>query len=88
VRAPGDGIVVRTGRLGGLGNAVVLSHGFGITTRYGHLGQIDVAPGQRVARGDALGAVGRSGRATGYHLHYEVRVDSQPADPLGYMLDR
>lgn len=88
VLAPGDGVVVHAGRLGQLGNAVVLSHGFGVTTRYGHLQEVDVTPGQRVARGALLGRVGRSGRATGYHLHYEVRVDRHPVDPLGYMLDR
>lgn len=88
VQAPGDGVVVHAGRLGQLGNAVVVSHGFGITTRYGHLSEIDVMPGQQVDRGAVLGRVGRSGRTTGYHLHYEVRVDRRPVDPLGYMLDR
>lgn len=88
VLAPGDGVVVHAGRLGQLGNAVVLSHGYGITTRYGHLGEVEVTPGQQVDRGAVLGRVGRSGRTTGYHLHYEVRVDRRPVDPLGYMLDR
>lgn len=88
VLAPGDGVVVHAGRLGQLGNAVVLSHGYGITTRYGHLGEVEVTPGQQVDRGAILGRVGRSGRTTGYHLHYEVRVDRRPVDPLGYMLDR
>ncbi|MGH9382070.1 MAG: peptidoglycan DD-metalloendopeptidase family protein [Thermoanaerobaculia bacterium] len=88
VQAPGDGVVVHAGRLGELGNAVVLSHGFGITTRYGHLSQVDVTPGQRIDRGTVIGQIGRSGRTTGYHLHYEVRVDRRPVDPFGYLLDR
>ena len=87
VLAPGDGVVIRAGRIGRLGNAVYISHGFGITTRYGHLSRILVKPGQVVHRGQEIGDVGRTGRATGYHLHYEVRVDRRPVNPLGYMLD-
>lgn len=87
VLAPGDGVVIRAGRIGRLGNAVYISHGFGITTRYGHLSRILVSPGDVVHRGEEIGDVGRTGRATGYHLHYEVRVDRKPVNPLGYMLD-
>lgn len=87
VQAPADGIVTRAGRIGGLGNAVYLSHGFGITTRFGHLARLSVEPGQRVKRGDPLGVVGSTGRATGYHLHYEVHVDGKPINPLAYILD-
>lgn len=87
VLAPGDGVVLRAGRIGGLGNAVYISHGFGITTRYGHMSRVLVKPGQIVHRGDEIGEVGRTGRATGYHLHYEVRVDRKPVNPLAYMLD-
>lgn len=88
VVAPADGIVTRAGRLGGLGNAVYLSHGFGLTTRYGHMSRLDVRPGQRVRRGDVIGYVGSTGRSTGYHLHYEVHVDGEAINPLGYLLDR
>ncbi|HEX9943213.1 MAG TPA: M23 family metallopeptidase [Thermoanaerobaculia bacterium] len=87
VRASADGVVVQAGVIGGLGQAVYVAHGFGVTTRYGHMSHIDVRPGQRVKRGDALGRVGNTGRSTGYHLHYEVRVDGDPVNPLAYILD-
>jgi murein DD-endopeptidase MepM/ murein hydrolase activator NlpD len=87
VRASADGIVMRAGNLGGLGNAIFVAHGFGITTRYGHLSKIEVRPGQRVKRGDVIGRVGNTGRSTGYHLHYEVRQDGDPVNPLVYILD-
>jgi len=88
VQAPAAGIVVEAGRVGGLGNAVYISHGYGVTTRYGHLSKIDVKPGQRIRRGDPIGRVGNSGKSTGYHLHYEVRIDGQAVNPIAYMLDR
>ncbi len=88
VLAPADGIVTRAGAVGGgLGNGVFVSHGFGVTTRYGHLSRVAVGPGQHVRRGDVLGYVGNTGRSTGYHLHYEVLVDGQAVNPLGYILD-
>ena len=87
VRASADGIVVRTGRIGQLGKAVYVSHGYGVTTRYAHLSSITVTPGQRVGRGDTVGQVGNTGRTTGYHLHYEVRVDGNAVNPLAYILD-
>jgi len=87
VVAPGDGVVIRAGRIGRLGNAIYISHGFGITTRYGHLSRVLVKPGEVVHRGEVIGDVGRTGRATGYHLHYEVRIDRKPVNPLAYMLD-
>ncbi len=87
IHATGDGLVIRAGRLPILGSAVYVSHGLGIVTRYGHLSKIHVTPGERVMRGDVLGFVGSSGRSTGNHVHYEVRVDGEPVDPLGYILD-
>ena len=87
VRASADGIVVEAGEITGLGQAVYVAHGFGVTTRYGHMSRIEVRPGQRVKRGDVVGRVGNTGRSTGYHLHYEVRVDGDPVNPLGYILD-
>lgn len=87
VRASADGIVMRAADQGGYGKAVFLAHGFGVTTRYGHLSKIDVKPGQRVKRGDVIGKVGSTGRSTGPHLHYEVRVDGDAVNPLAYILD-
>ncbi|HSS52514.1 MAG TPA: M23 family metallopeptidase, partial [Thermoanaerobaculia bacterium] len=87
VRASADGIVVEAGEVTGLGQAVYIAHGFGVTTRYGHMSHVDVRPGQRVKRGDVVGRVGNTGRSTGFHLHYEVRVDGDPVNPLAYILD-
>lgn len=88
VEATADGIVVRAERIGGLGNAVYLSHGYGVTTRYGHMSSIAVSAGDKVERGDVLGYVGSTGRSTGYHVHYEVRVNGRAQDPMIYILDR
>jgi murein DD-endopeptidase MepM/ murein hydrolase activator NlpD len=81
-------VVVRAGVKGHLGRSVQVSHGFGLTTIYGHLQSVSVQPGQRITRGDVVGQVGNTGRATGYHLHYEVRVANRPQNPLHYILDR
>lgn len=88
VEATADGIVVRAERIGDLGNAVYLSHGYGVTTRYGHMSSIAVSPGDKVERGDVIGYVGSTGRSTGYHVHYEVRVNGRAQDPMIYILDR
>lgn len=88
VRAAADGLVTRASRQGGLGKAVFLSHGYGLSTRYGHLSEITVKPGQRVRRGDVIGQVGNTGRSTGYHLHYEVHLDGEAVNPVAYLLDR
>jgi murein DD-endopeptidase MepM/ murein hydrolase activator NlpD len=87
VHASGDGLVLQAGDQGGYGKAVFLAHGYGLTSRYGHMSAITVRPGQRVKRGDVIGRVGSTGRSTGPHLHYEVRVDGEPLNPVGYMLD-
>jgi murein DD-endopeptidase MepM/ murein hydrolase activator NlpD len=87
VHASADGIVTQAGEVSGLGRAVYLAHGYGLVTRYGHMSRVDVRPGQRIKRGDVLGLVGNTGRSTGYHLHYEVRLDGSPVNPLGYILD-
>ncbi|MCG8460592.1 MAG: M23 family metallopeptidase [Holophagales bacterium] len=87
VVAPGDGMVIKAGRAAGYGNVVYLSHGFGVTTRFGHLSKVSVEVGQKVERGDVLGKVGNTGRSTGIHLHYEVRVNGKAENPLGYILD-
>jgi len=87
VRASAAGIVTQSGWSGGLGRAIYLSHGYGLSTRYGHLSEVAVEEGQRVKRGDIVGYVGNTGRSTGYHLHYEVRQDGKAANPMGYILD-
>ena len=85
VIAPADGVVVFADFMGGYGRAIVLDHGHGITTRYGHLANFAVISGQRVQRGDTLGYVGLSGRSTGPHLHYEVRINDTPVNPHKYL---
>lgn len=85
VEAPGDGIVIVAGPYGGYGNMVAIDHGYGLTTRYGHLSRIDLKVGDHVHRGTQLGAVGSTGRSTGPHLHYEVRLYDRVVDPLNYL---
>ncbi len=87
IYAPADGTVVFAGPEGNYGNVIALDHGFGIKTRYGHLAEILVKPGDRVRRGEQVGSVGNSGRATGPHLHYEVRVNGIPQNPRKFLLD-
>jgi murein DD-endopeptidase MepM/ murein hydrolase activator NlpD len=87
VHASGDGLVLQASEQGGLGKAVFIAHGYGLTTRYGHMSAITVRPGQRIKRGDVIGKVGNTGRSTGPHLHYEVRLDGEPLNPIGYILD-
>ena len=85
VIAPADGQVTFADFLGGYGRAVVVDHGHGITTRYGHLASYAVAAGQAIHRGDTIGYVGLSGRSTGPHLHYEVRINETPVNPYKYL---
>ena len=87
VRSPADGIVVKAEWANGYGNVIYVSHGYGYSTRYGHLSSFSVRPGQRIKRGDVLGSVGSTGRSTGPHLHYEVRVNNNPVNPLEYILN-
>ena len=83
--APADGVVTYTDMLGGYGKAIMIDHGNGISTRYGHLSGYAVTAGQRVHRGDVIGYVGESGRSTGPHLHYEVRINDVPVNPYKYL---
>ena len=83
--APADGVVDFADFMGGYGRAIILDHGHGITTRYGHLKSFAVFPGQHVHRGDTIGYVGDSGRSTGPHLHYEVRINDIPVNPHKYL---
>jgi murein DD-endopeptidase MepM/ murein hydrolase activator NlpD len=85
VIAPADGVVMFADFLGGYGRAIVMDHGHGITTRYGHLANFAVAIGQYIHRGDTIGYVGLSGRSTGPHLHYEVRINDTPVNPHKYL---
>lgn len=82
VRATADGTVESASYVGNYGNAVLINHGFGISTRYGHLSGFAARAGQRVKRGDVIGYVGSTGRATSAHLHYEILLMGQPFNPL------
>jgi murein DD-endopeptidase MepM/ murein hydrolase activator NlpD len=85
VIAPADGVITFADFLGGYGKAIMMDHGHGISTRYGHLSGFAAAPGQHVHRGDTIGYVGASGRSTGPHLHYEVRINDTPVNPYKYL---
>ncbi len=87
VVAPADGTVVYAAAESGYGNVLVIDHGSGIKTRYGHLSRIDVHLGDRVTRGQNIAAVGNSGRSTGPHLHYEVRINGMAENPREFILD-
>ncbi|MDG1736776.1 MAG: DUF5930 domain-containing protein [Paracoccaceae bacterium] len=83
--SPADGTVTFAGWQSGYGNFIKIQHEFGIETRYGHLSRIRVKKGQRVSRGQQIGDMGSTGRSTGSHLHYEVRVDDKPVNPMNYI---
>jgi len=85
IEATADGRVIFAGAFGGYGNIVVIDHGYGITTRYGHMSQINVRMGQYITRGKVVGAVGSTGRSTGPHCHYEVRLHDRAVNPLSYI---
>ena len=85
IYATADGYVGRAGWASGYGNLVALEHGAGIETRYGHLSAILVHPGQHVRRGDLIARMGSTGRSTGSHLHYEVRMDGHAINPVPFL---
>lgn len=85
IRAADAGIVIFAGWYGGYGRAVIINHGGGLTTLYGHTSEIFVSEGQRVDRGQAIAAVGSTGFSTGPHLHFEVRRDGSPVNPADYL---
>jgi murein DD-endopeptidase MepM/ murein hydrolase activator NlpD len=85
IYATADGTVIYAGWLSGYGRLIKIQHDFGIETRYGHLSAIRVDVGQRVSRGDRIGDMGNSGRSTGPHLHYEIRVNGQALNPMIYI---
>ncbi len=86
IYATADGTCTEAGyNSGGYGNLIKLDHGRGIETRYAHLSRVLVSPGQRISRGQLIGHMGSTGRSTGSHLHYEVRIDGRAVNPIPFM---
>jgi murein DD-endopeptidase MepM/ murein hydrolase activator NlpD len=85
IRATADGIVTYAGWESGYGRLIAIEHGYGYSTRYGHCARIDVKVGDEVERGKIIGYVGSTGRSTGSHVHYEVRIHGMPVDPEKYL---
>ncbi len=85
IKAAGSGTILSAGWNGGYGNATIINHGGGLATLYGHQSQIAVSVGQSVQQGEVIGYVGTTGRSTGCHLHFEVRINGNPVDPSGYL---
>lgn len=85
IHATADGVVTHAGRQGAYGNLIKIRHDFGYETRYAHLSKIRVKVGQRVSRGERIGDMGNTGRSTGTHLHYEVRMGGDPRNPMKYI---
>lgn len=87
IKSPAAGKVVFSGHSRGYGNMIIVQHGYGVSTLYAHLKSRKVQKGEVITRGDVIGQVGSTGYATGPHLHYEVRVDGIPADPLAFLVN-
>jgi murein DD-endopeptidase MepM/ murein hydrolase activator NlpD len=85
--APADGLITFSGHKAGFGNFLELDHGYGIETVYAHADKLLVRKGERIKRGALIAKVGNTGYSTGPHLHYEVRVNGTPVDPMYYILD-
>jgi murein DD-endopeptidase MepM/ murein hydrolase activator NlpD len=85
--APADGLVVFAGREGGFGNMIIVDHGYGITTRFGHCSSLEAKLGQKIKRGDVIARIGSTGRSTGPHVHYEVAVNGVSVNPSRYILN-
>jgi len=85
IHSPADGVVIYTERKAAYGNLLIIDHGNGLTTRYGHLSRALLKVGQKVKRGDVVGLVGTTGRTTAPHLHYEVRLNDRPVNPRSYL---
>ncbi|MEM6467364.1 MAG: M23 family metallopeptidase, partial [Pseudomonadota bacterium] len=85
IKTSADGVVVFAGRQRGFGKLIKVRHTFGFETLYAHLNKIHVKVGDRVSRGDHIGDMGTTGRSTGVHLHYEVRIGGKPVNPMIYI---
>jgi murein DD-endopeptidase MepM/ murein hydrolase activator NlpD len=85
VRAPADGVVIFAGYREGYGKVIVLDHGYGIRTLFGHNSSVFVGQGSRVKRGETISQVGNTGRSTGPHLHYEIRKNGVPVNPATFL---
>jgi murein DD-endopeptidase MepM/ murein hydrolase activator NlpD len=81
VMAPANGTIIKAGWQGGYGNMIEIDHGNGLTTRYGHLSKVEIQVGDTVQRGQLIGLVGSTGRSTGPHLHYELRLNDKSINP-------
>ena len=86
IKAPSNGIISYAGWETGYGNTVIIDHGYGITTLYGHMSKIEVKNGEIVKRGQVIGLVGDTGFSTGPHVHYEVRINGIPVNPMRYLV--
>jgi murein DD-endopeptidase MepM/ murein hydrolase activator NlpD len=84
VYATADGVVMTARVMGNFGNVIKVDHGYGYVSIYGHLDEIHVRRGQRVSQGEVIGTIGNTGRSTASHLHYEIRLQGRPVDPLDY----
>lgn len=85
IYATADGVAEHAGWMNGYGNLVKLEHGRGLETRYGHMSRLAVSSGDRVVKGQVIGYMGSTGRSTGSHLHYEVRIDGSPVNPVPFL---
>jgi len=86
IYAPADGVVIFAGAKVGFGKFIMIAHGHGIVTRYGHNAQLLVKPGEKIKRGDQIATIGMTGRTTGPHLHYEIWVNGRPTNPTKFIL--
>src|ERR1035437_974499 len=85
VIAPANGTVIKAGWTGGYGNMVEIDHGNGLTSRYGHMSKIEIEVGQTITRGELIGLIGSTGRSTGPHLHFELRLNNNPINPRHFL---
>jgi len=85
IRATADGLVTYAGWQAGYGRLVVVEHGYGFSTRYGHCSRVNVRVGQEIKKGQVVGFIGSTGHSTGSHCHYEVRIHGMPVDPMKYL---
>ncbi len=87
IQATGDGVIVKVESNGGYGKHVIINHGFGYETLYGHMSIVEVKQGQKIKKGQTIGKVGNTGSSTGPHCHYEVHYKGTPVNPINYVLD-